>query len=158
MLKFKTPERTQQTNAKKCNDHFCFKGSMDTTLFLLHELIFTRTQSRGTLLIIKCKTILVSIIKSISLTFCNPHHPDNLPTPACSWDEGGGDLLLLEAPQHRQVCDVFTLAKRMEFSLQLYLISAKFGSLGTHRPEFAKWIREGSREINQKNQVWYFIP
>ena len=50
----------------------------------------------------------------------------------------GGDLLLLEAPQHRQVCDVFTLAKRMEFSLQLYLISAKFGRLGTHRPEFAK--------------------
>ena len=46
MLKFKTPERTQQTNDKKCSDHFCFKGSMDTTLFLLHELIFTRTHSR----------------------------------------------------------------------------------------------------------------
>ena len=47
MLKFKTPERTQQTNDKKLQRPLLLQRyGMNTTLFLLHKLIFTRTHSR----------------------------------------------------------------------------------------------------------------
>ena len=162
MLKFKTPERTQQTNDKKCSDHFCFKGSMDTTLFLLHELIFTRTHSREhswlqnakpslfpslkafhwhsvihTILII-CRHLLAVEMRVVGISSCSRLHSTARSVMSSPWTKEW-----MEVPIH-------------QFSLQIYLISAKFGRLGTHRPEFAKWIREGSRKMT--HQKYGILP
>ena len=58
-------------------------------------------------------------------------HPLYLHKPAGSWDESGGDLLLLEAPQHGQICDVFTLNNTIGNFIQVLQFSLWMGVPGT---------------------------